>query len=576
MLTLRATAYEFGPYCLDPLGRSLLRDGEVVALPPKAVEVLMALVRHPGAVMGKPELIEAVWPETIVEEANLNQMIFLLRRAFGDDSERSYIATVPRRGYRFTAGVRAIEIPCRIDSIAVLPLANLSGDPGQEYFADGITEALITELAKIRSLRVVSRTSVMRYRGTKCSIAQIARALRAQALLEGSVMISGDRLQIRAQLIHAGADQHLWAQTYEGAASDILDVQARVARDVAAGLRAELSQDEKTRLTTLRTVHPQAYALYLKGRYNARILTEEGQRKAIRYFQDSIRFDPHDATAHYYASAYAGIAECFIELAYFFGMEPKQAFAEAECAAIKAVTLDTTLAEGHAALGLLRLLNDWDWSAADAESRRAIELAPDDAYAYWRRGVCLRYAGRSEEAIGAHLHAEFLDPFSVVAIQEVGWALYYGRRFDEAIDQFHKAVELEPGWDQLYFGLGQTLVQQERHEEAIAALRTAARMGPGNSFTEAALAYALGRAGRRSEAEHALGQLTEKYAYVPYWFYSIVSIGLNDRQRALEALDNAFHNHEPCLVSLKVDPVFDPLRGESRFSDMVRRVGLEP
>ncbi len=576
MLTLRTTAYEFGPYRLDPLGRSLLRDGEVVALPPKAVEVLMALIRHPGSVMGKPELIEAVWPETIVEEANLNQMIFLLRRAFGEDSASSYIATVPRRGYRFTAGVRTIEIPCRIESIAVLPLTILSGDPAQEYFADGITEALITELAKIRSLRVVSRTSVMRYRSTKDPIAQIARALRAQALLEGSVMTSGDRFRITVQLIHAGADQHLWANTYEGAASDILDVQARVARDVAAGLRAELSQDESARLTTLRTVHPQAYSLYLKGRYNARILTEEGQRKAIRYFRDSIRFDPHDASAYYYASAYAGIAECFIELAYFFGMEPKEAFAEAEVAAVKAVTLDAMLAEGHAALGLLRLLNDWDWSAADTESHRAIELAPDDAYVYWRRGVCLRYAGRSEEAIAAHRQAEFLDPFSVVAIQEVGWALYYGRRFDEAIDQFHKAVELEPAWDQLYFGLGQTLVQQQRHEEAIAALSAAARMGPGNAFTEAALAYALGRAGRRSEAEHALARLTEKYAYVPYWFYSIVSIGLNDRQRALDALENAFRNHEPCLVSLKVDPVFDPLRQEDRFSDMVRQVGLEP
>ena len=576
MLTLRTTAYEFGPYRLDPLGRSLLRDGEVVALPPKAVEVLMALIRHPGSVIGKPELIEAVWPETIVEEANLNQMIFLLRRAFGEDSASSYIATVPRRGYRFTAGVRTIEIPCRIESIAVLPLTNLSGDPAQEYFADGITEALITELAKIRSLRVVSRTSVMRYRSTKDPIAQIARALRAQALLEGSVMTSGDRFRITVQLIHAGADQHLWANTYEGAASDILDVQARVARDVAAGLRAELSQDESARLTTLRTVHPQAYSLYLKGRYNARILTEEGQRKAIRYFRDSIRFDPHDASAYYYASAYAGIAECFIELAYFFGMEPKEAFAEAEVAAVKAVTLDAMLAEGHAALGLLRLLNDWDWSAADTESHRAIELAPDDAYVYWRRGVCLRYAGRSKEAIAAHRQAEFLDPFSVVAIQEVGWALYYGRRFDEAIDLFHKAVELEPAWDQLYFGLGQTLVQQQRHEVAIAALSTAARMGPGNAFTEAALAYALGRAGRRSEAEHALARLTEKYAYVPYWFYSIVSIGLNDRQRALDALENAFRNHEPCLVSLKVDPVFDPLRQEDRFSDMVRQVGLEP
>ncbi|MGP8098947.1 MAG: winged helix-turn-helix domain-containing tetratricopeptide repeat protein [Steroidobacteraceae bacterium] len=576
MLTLRATAYEFGPYRLDPLGRSLLRDGEVVALPPKAVEVLMALVRNPGAVVGKPELIDAVWPESFVEEANLNQMIFLLRRAFGGNGGGDYIATIPRRGYRFTAGVRTVEIPCRIESIAVLPLANLSGDPSQEYFADGVTEALITELAKIRSLRVVSRTSVMRYRGTKESIAQIARALRAQALLEGSVIKSGDRFRITAQLLHAGADQHLWAETYEGATSDILDVQARMARDVAAGLRAELSQDERSQLTTLRTVHPQAYSLYLKGRYNARILTEEGQRKAIRYFQDSVSSDPHDATAYYYASAYAGIAECYIELAYFFGMEPKRAFVEAEAAAVKAVALDAKLAEAHAALGLLRLLNDWDWSAADIESRRAIELAPDDAYVYWRRGVCLRYAGRSEEAVAAHRHAEFLDPFSVVAIQEVGWALYYGRRFDEAVEQFHKAVELEPGWDQLYFGLGQTLVQLERHEEAIAALSTAARMGPGNAFTEAALAYALGRAGRIGESERALERLTEKYAYVPYWFYSIVSIGLNDKRRALEALENAFRDHEPCLVSLKVDPVFDPLRQESRFSEMIRRVGLEP
>jgi TolB-like protein/Flp pilus assembly protein TadD len=576
MLTLRATAYEFGPYRLDPLGRSLLRGGEVVALPPKAVEVLTVLIKHPGDVIGKPELIEAVWPDTIVEEANLNQMIFLLRRAFGGNHGAGYISTVPRRGYRFTAGVRTIEIPCRIESIAVLPLANVGGDPAQEYVADGITETLITELAKIRSLRVVSRTSVMRYRGRNEPIAQIARALRAQALLEGSVMMSGDRLRITVQLLHAGADQHLWAQTYEGAASDILDVQARVARDVVAGLRAELSQDERARLTMLRTVHPQAYLLYLKGRYNARILTEQGQRKAIRYFQDSIRFDPHDVSAYYCAAAYAGIAECFIELAYFFGMEPKEAFREAEAAAVKAVTLDATLAQGHAALGLLRLLNDWDWVAADAESRRAIELAPEDPYVYWRRGVCLRYAGRSEEAVAAHRHAELLDPFSVVAIQEVGWALYYGRRFDEAVEQFHKAVELEPGWDQLYFGLGQTLVQQLRYEEAVDALRTAARMGPGNAFTEAALAYALGRAGHRSEAQQALEQLTEKYAYVPYWFYSIVSIGLNDPQRALEALDNAFNNHEPCLVSLKVDPVFDPLRQVDRFSDMVRRIGLEP
>jgi len=570
MLAPRATAYEFGPYRLDPLGRSLLRRGETISLPPKAIEVLVELVRHPGAVVGKPELIEAVWPQSFVEEANLNQMIFLLRRAFKNDGGCEYIATIPRRGYRFTAGVRTIEIPYRIESIAVLPLANLSGDPAQEYFADGITEALITELAKIRSLRVVSRTSVMRYRNSKETVPQIARALRVQALLEGSVIKSGDRVRITVQLIHAAADQHLWAETYEGAISDILGVQAQVTRDVAAGVRAELSHKEKARLTTSRTVEPEAYSLYLKGRYYAKTLTEEGQRRAMRYFQDSIQVDPH------YASAHAGIAECFIELAYFFGMEPKKAFAEAEAAAVNAVALDEELAEGHAALSLLRLLNDWDWRAADKESNRAIALAPGDPYVYWRRGICLRYAGRSDEAVAAHRYAEMLDPFSVVAIQEVGWALYYGRRFDEAVDQFRKAVELEPGWDQLYFGLGQTLVQKQCHDEAIAALRTAAQKGPGNAFTDATLGYALGRAGRHGEAQRAMEQLTVKYAYVPYWFQSIVRIGLNDKERALESLESAFRDHEPCLVSLKVDPVFDPLRDEQRFSEMVRRVGLEP
>src|SRR5262249_27126224 len=270
---------------------------------------------------------------------------------------------------------------------------NLCNDQGQEYFADGITEALITELAKIGSLRVVSRTSVMRYKGKTAPIAQIARALRVQGILEGSVVQSGDRLRITIQWIHAGSDQHLWTEVYEGAIADVLEVQSKVARDVAAGIRAQLSRDEKARLTVSRKVSPKAYSLYLKGRYFARILTEEGQHKAILHFQKSIEGDPN------YAPAYAGLAECLIELAYFFGMNPKEAFAKAKPAALKAVALDEEFAEGHAALGLLRLLDDWDWQAADAETRRAIELAPGNPYVYWKRGVFLRYAGRCDESI---------------------------------------------------------------------------------------------------------------------------------------------------------------------------------
>jgi TolB-like protein/Flp pilus assembly protein TadD len=533
------------------------------------VEVLAELVKQPGEVIDKKELMEAIWPEVFVEEANLNQMIFLLRRALATNDGCEYIATVPRRGYRFTGAVRTVELPCRFESIAVLPLANLSGDPAQEFFADGITEALITELAKIGSLRVVSRTSAMRYRGTTEPVPQIARALRVQAVLEGSVTKAGDRLRITVQLIHASSDQHLWAEAYDSTISEILDLQTNVARDVAACIRAELRQEEEARFKASRSVDPEAYSLYLKGRYFARVLTEDGQRKAIHQFQESIECDSQ------YAPAYAGLAECLIELAYFFGMDPKKAFAEAEPAATRAVALDDDLAEGHAALSLLRLLNDWDWQAADTESRRAIELAPGDPYVYWKRGVYLRYAGLTEESVTVHRHAESLDPLSLVAIHEVGYALYYARRFGEATEQMQKAVELEPGWDQLYFGLGLTLLQQRHFQEAISALRTAVQKEPGNVFSEAALIYGLGHAGDKREAQHHLSQLLMKYPYVPCWFLAMAWVGLDDKERALEALEHAFRNHEPCMVSLSVDPIFDPLRNESRFSDMVRRVGLE-
>jgi tetratricopeptide (TPR) repeat protein len=278
-----------------------------------------------------------------------------------------------------------------------------------------------------------------------------------------------------------------------------------------------------------------------------------------------------------YAPAYAGLAECLIELAYFFGMEPKKAFAEAKPAALKAVALDDEFAEAHAALGLLRLLDDWDWQSADAETRRAIELAPGNPYVYWKRGVYLRYAGRCDESIPVHLHAESLDPFSIVAIQEVGYALYYARRFGEAAEQMQKAIELEPAWDQLYFGLGLTLLQQpQRLEEAITALHTAVQKEPGNVFSVAALIYGLGHAGQKKEAKRHLDQLMKKYEYVPCWFLAMAWVGLSQRERALEALQQAFRDHEPCMVSLKVDPIFDPLRNDGRFTDMIRGVGLAP
>jgi pentatricopeptide repeat protein len=570
MKGLHSPGYEFGPYRLDVAGRSLQCGREVIALPPKAVDVLAELVKRSGQVVGKQELMETVWPDAFVEEANLIQMIFLLRRALAPGNGTEYILTVPRRGYRFCGAVRKVEIPCRIDSIAVLPLVNLGSEQSQEFFADGITEALITELAKIGSLRVVSRTSVMRYKGTNEPAGEIARALRVRGILEGSVAKSGDRLRITVQLIHAASDDHLWTEVYDGPISDVLALQSRVAQDVAAAIGPKLDESEKARLNVSRKVRPEAYSLYLKGRYFSRVLTREAQRKAIQHFQQSIHADPE------YAPPYAGLAECLIELAYFFGMEPKRAFAEAKPAALQAVALDPELAEGHAAVGLLRLLHEWDWDAADEETRRAIELAPGNPYVYWKRGVLLRYAGRCEESIPVHLRAESLDPFSIVAIQEVGYAYYYARRFDEAVEQTQKAIDLEPGWDQLYFGLGLSLLQLHRFEKAISALRTAVSKEPGNVFSVAALIYGYGHAGRKKDAKRLFEQLMKKYDYVPCWFLAMAWVGLRENERALDALEQAFGNHEPCMVSLKVDAIFDPLRQEKRFKDMICGVGLNP
>jgi tetratricopeptide (TPR) repeat protein len=240
------------------------------------------------------------------------------------------------------------------------------------------------------------------------------------------------------------------------------------------------------------------------------------------------------------------------------------------------VELDENLAAGHAVLSLIRLLNHWDWRGADAESQRAVEIAPGDAYVHWKRGVYLQYAGRGEEAIEAHRRAESLDPLSLLAIEEAGWPLYYARRFDEAGEQFRKSIELAPEWDQGHWSLGMTLVHQERYDEAVSSLRTAAKISPGNSLLGASLVYGIGRSGRVHEAETAFQSLTANHPYIPGWFISIACIGMHKKDQALEFLEDAFTNREPCLVTLKVDPVFDPLRGESRFSHMIRRTGLDP
>ena len=457
--------YEFGPFRLDPQKRRLMRDGEVLRLTPKAFDLLLVLVEERGRTVEKDELFAKVWPGVVVEENNLNQNITALRKSLGDSRQESqYIATIPGVGYRFVAEVaetssqaqgvtldqsgdksphskaapgargslfgyalvvviplvmvaagfglyklysKEKRAPVAISSIMVLPLENLSGDPEQEYFADGMTDALIGDLAKIGGLHVISRTSSMHYKGTKKSLPEIAKEIRVDAVVEGTVQRSGDRVVIRAQLIHAATDRHLWVETYERPMRDVLDLQSEIARAIAREVQIKMTPDEQARLTSRHPVRPKAFDEFLQGRFlywNRR--TGENLTRAIDHFQNAIKEDPN------FAQAYVGLADCYnaqgaVQVA---AMPPVEARRRAEEAAMKALELDPGLAEAYSALGYTKLFN-WNWAAAEQDFKRAIELNQNYANAHNFYASFLISRGRIDDAIAASNRARELDPF---------------------------------------------------------------------------------------------------------------------------------------------------------------------
>jgi TolB-like protein len=338
--------------------------------------------------------------------------------------------------------------PGDVQSIAVLPLANLSGDPAQEYFADGTTEELITDLAKISALEVISRTSVMHYKGTQKTVPEIAKELGVDALIEGSVQRAGSRVRITAQLIHAPADRHLWAESYERDVKDVLALQDEVARAIAGEIQIALTPQERTHLASARPINPEAHELYLKGRYQWNKRTEEGLKKGLEFFQQAIREDPS------YALAYCGAADTYGILGNNRFLPGVEAYPKAREATLKALELDQNLAEAHASLGLVLVDYDRDWSAGEREYQRAIELSPSCATAHHWYALALASMGRTDEAIREIELARRLDPLSVRVSSNVGFALYFGRQYDRAIPELLKAIELEPSNDDTHCLLG--------------------------------------------------------------------------------------------------------------------------
>jgi TolB-like protein/DNA-binding winged helix-turn-helix (wHTH) protein/Tfp pilus assembly protein PilF len=457
-----------------------------------------------------------------------------------------------------------------IRSLAVLPLENLSGDASQNYFADGMTDELITDLAQISALRVISRTSVMVYQGARKPLPQIARELNVDAVVEGTVLRSGDQVRITAQLIEASTDKHLWSQSYEGELRDTLALQNRVASAIADQIRINLTPQEQAALKNVKAVNPQAYQSYLKGRYFWNKRTADGLKAALAYFKQSIEEDPN------YAKAYSGLADTYALLGdwQYAVMTPKDAFPEAKAAAIRALQLDNTLGEAHNSLAFVLDGFDWDLDAGGNEFRRAIELNPGYATAHHWYAWHLSLLGRFDEAIVEMRKAENLDPLSLIINADLAEILGLAHSYDESIRQSGKTIEMDPNFALAHNQLAQAYLQKHMYAEAVAELQKAVKLSGDSPTCMANLARAYVASGKRSEAVKLLNDLKKRsttgYSYASEIAMIYASLGETDQ--AMTWLEKGFEERFNPGVLLR--PGFDPLRSDPRFQNLLRRIGL--
>lgn len=587
--------YRFGPYTLDAGERVLLRDGELVTLPPKDLETLLVLVERAGHIVEKEELLNRVWPGVFIEEGNLARRIFNLRQVLGESpGERPYIETIPKRGYRFIATVQGDAEPTPLAAemsqqeqtkgslwqtkhfwlfslalagvlalaallaarsfwqprtastqkimLVVLPFQNLSGDAPDDSFADGLTEEMITQLGQLQpaQLGVIARTSAMRYKKTSQSAAQICRELGVNYLLEGSVRQSGPRVRIAAQLIQASDQTHLWAESYETPLTDILKIQTEIAERITQSLRLELLP-ARSRSPDV-PIQTEAYRKYLLGLNEFQKGTGEGLQNAKRDFQHAIAIDPGAARL------YAALAEVYSESVPYYS-SPSEGMPLAKQAAQKALELDPNLASAHATLADIHLLFDWDWKAAETEYRRALEINPNSPQAQLGYTSYLSTIGRHDEAIS---HAEIVnrvDPLALDSRNEALWAYYFSGRLQETIEQARKAIDLEPDAGLPYAILALAAADLGQRPEAVRAAEKAAQSSESRPCISlcspsvlATAASALARAGQHDRAkqvlEHSLA--LAKTRYVCRFLVAAAYTDLGETERAFDSLHLAF------------------------------------
>ena len=601
--------YRFGDFTLDAHTGELARNGNRTPLREQPLQLLLALLEKPGELVSREELIGRLWePNTFVDfDRGLNKAVNHLREALGDSAEHpQFIETLPRKGYRFVGQLAeegrspepvpqpirperskhrlwiAVPVilllvamalvanlgrlrtrimsrlrpgPPRISSIAVIPLESLSGDRDQEYFADGLTDELITDLAKMGSTRVTSRASIIRYKGTKESMEEIGRELNADAIVEGTVTRSGKRVRITAQLIQVSTDMHLWAEAYEQNLGEALDLQQQVAADITHKVDLMIRPLESSS-----PVNPQAYGLYLKGRYFFYQYSSHGWQQAIDHFRQAIAIDPN------FAPAYSGLADTYLVAGAYGMFTPQEALAQGKAAAQKALQLDDKLASAHYALATAYSWYDWDWPSAEKEFQRALALNPEDALGRNWYGGYLSLLGRHSEAIDQHERARQIEPFSLIVNANLARALYWGRRYDEAIAQARKTLDLDPKFGVALFWLEGSLRHKALFREAV-ALRQAVHPEQSTAleqqFRKQGFEGLLRQNAEDFKKGGALVEAARCYAQIA------------EKDEAIALLESCFKNRCSSIVTLKAEPDFDVLHDDKRFQTLARGVGLQ-
>jgi TolB-like protein/DNA-binding winged helix-turn-helix (wHTH) protein/Flp pilus assembly protein TadD len=620
----------FGEFEVDVRHNTLKKNGIRVKLPPQPFSVLSLLIQHHGELVTRQEIREEVWGNNVFVdyEHGLNLCIKQIRSALGDLAVHPrYIETEPRRGYRFVAPVEEMSVasterttvieptsshevqmvptsrPKRTRwfvyasfvvlllvafsaswrllspseapqlqkiTLVVLPFVNLSGDTEQEYFVDGMTDAVIADLAQISGMRVISRTSAMQYKQSQKPLREIARKLNADLLVEGSVFRSNEKVRITTQLIQASTDSHLWARSFEYDMRDVLSLQREVAWTIAQEVRVKLTSLEQSRFVVASPVKPEVYESYLKGRYFMQFRTEEGLKKGVQFFLQSVAGDPQ------FAMAFAGLADAYALFGNYGLLPPRQAYPKAKEAAIKALEIDGSIAEAHTALAIVRLYYDWDFSGAQQSLQRAIELKPSYATAHHAYGMYFAAIGRMEEAVAEVRRARELDPLSLIISSHEGWIHHLAQQEKEALASYRRALDLNGNFAVAHWGLGVFYQHLSRSQDAIEALQEAVTKSGRNPEMIASLANAYATSGNKEQAVKLLAELKElaNQRHVSSFDMALVYTGLGEKTLAIKQLELAYIERAPQLVWIKSDFRFQTLRSEPKYSLLQQRMGF--